>query len=62
VYDPIGCTEYCKDFTVALKMFNLLNKKQMYDSGITGNENAYKDWNCIISMFLTSFDIYFVYG
>jgi len=27
----------------------------MYDSVITGNENAYKDWNCIILMFLTSF-------
>ena len=24
----------------------------MYDSVITGKENASKDWNCIISMFL----------
>jgi len=36
-------------------MFDLFNKKQMYDSAITGKENASKDWNCIISMFLTSF-------
>jgi len=29
---------------------------------ITGIENASKEWNCIISMFLTSFNIYFVFG
>jgi len=26
-----------------------LNKKQMYDSVITREENASEDWNCIIS-------------
>jgi len=34
----------------------------MYDSVITGKENASKDWNCMILMFLTSFNIYFVFG
>ena len=34
----------------------------MYSSVITGKENASNIWNCIISMFLTSFIIYFVFG
>jgi len=34
----------------------------MYDSAITRKENASKDWNCIMSMFLTSFNVYFVFG
>jgi len=55
-----GCKEYCKDFTVALKMIHIINKKQMHDSVITGIENASKDWNCTISMFLTSFNVDFV--
>jgi len=43
-------------------MVDVINKKQMYDSVITGKEkNASKDWNCIISMFLTSFNVYFVF-
>jgi len=29
--DLAGCEEYCKDFSVALKMFNLVDKKQMCD-------------------------------
>ena len=29
------------------KMFNIYNKKKRYDS-VTGNENAHRDWNCII--------------
>ena len=33
----------------------------MYVSVITGKENVSKGWNCIISMFLTSFIIYFVF-
>ena len=35
-----------KDFTVALKMTDFVDKKQMYDSVITGTVNAYKEWNC----------------
>jgi len=31
VYDHAGCTEYCKDFTVALKMIDVIDKKQMYN-------------------------------
>jgi len=27
VYDHAGCTDYCKDFTVALKMIDVFNKK-----------------------------------
>jgi len=26
VYDHAGCKEYCKDFTVALKIFNVFNR------------------------------------
>jgi len=54
--------EYCKDFTVALTIFHVFNKTQMYSSVITGKENASNIWNCIILMFLTSFIIYFVFG
>jgi len=43
-------------------MFDALSKQQMYDSVITSNENASKDRNCISSMFLTSFNIYLVFG
>jgi len=43
-------------------MFDVFNKKQMYDSVITGKENAWKYWNCVISLFLTSFSVYFVFG
>jgi len=43
-------------------MINFIDKKQMYDSAITGKENASKEWNHIISMFLTSFNVYFVFG
>jgi len=51
-----------KDFTVALKMTDFVDKKQMYDSVITGTVNAYKEWNCIVSTFLTSFNVCFVFG
>jgi len=37
-------------------MFNLVNKKEVYDSVITRKENASKDWNFIISLFPTSFN------
>jgi len=43
-------------------MINVIDKKQMYDSVIMGKENASKEWNCAISMFLTSFNAYFVFG
>ena len=63
VRDHAGYKEYWNDFTVALKIIDVIYKKQMQDSVITGKENASKDWNCtIISlMFLTSFNIYFVF-
>jgi len=35
VYDYAGCKEYCKDFIAAIKIFNVFNKKQMYDSVFT---------------------------
>jgi len=60
VYYHAGCAEYCKKFTVALKMIYAIDKKQMHDSVITGKEYASKDWTCVISMFLTSFNVYFV--
>jgi len=31
----------------------------MYNSVFTGKEITYKNLNCILSMFLTSFNIYF---
>jgi len=43
-------------------MIDVINKKQMPDSVITGKEYASKDWTCLISMFLSSFDVYFVCG
>jgi len=43
-------------------MFDVFNKKQMYNSVITWKQNASKDCNCIISMFLMSFNIHFVFG
>jgi len=42
-------------------MVDVINKKQMYDSVITGKENSSKDWSYIISMFLKSFNVYFVF-
>ena len=39
-----------------------LDEKQKHDSVIMGKENASKEWNCIIPMFLTSFNVYFVFG
>jgi len=44
------------------KIISVIDKKQMYDNVIMGKENASKEWNCIISMFLTSFNVYFVFG
>jgi len=38
-----------------------MDKKQMYDSGVMGKVNASKEWNCIVSMFLMSFNE-FVFG
>jgi len=58
----LWCTEYCKDFTVALKMIDVIDKKQMYDSVIAGKENASEDWNRNITISLTSFNVYFVLG
>jgi len=40
-------------------MFDIFYKKDIYDSVFTGKENASKNWSCIISMFLMSFNIYF---
>jgi len=34
----------------------------MYYNVITGKENDSKEWKCIISMFLTSFNVYSVFG
>ena len=40
----------------------LLKQKQMHDSVITGKEYTSEDWTCVISMFLTSFNVCFVCG
>jgi len=62
VYNHAECAEYWKNFIFALKVINVIDKKQMYDSVIMGKENVSKEWNCIISMFLTSFNVSFVFG
>jgi len=36
VYYHAGCTEYCKVFSVALKIIYVIDKKQMHHSVITG--------------------------
>jgi len=43
-------------------MFDVFNKKQMDNGVITGKENASKDCNFSVSMFLTSFNVCFVFG
>jgi len=43
-------------------MIDFIDKKETYDSVITGKLNASQEENCIVSMFLTSFDICFVFG
>jgi len=62
VYYHAECTEYCKNFIVALKMIDVIDEKQMHDSVIMGKEYASKDWACVMSMFLTSFNAYFLCG
>ena len=57
VYEHVGWKEYCKDFTAALNMFDVFSTKCNY-----GKENTSKDWKCIILIFLTSFNMYFVFG
>jgi len=61
VYYHARCTEYCKHFSAALKMIYAIDKKQMHDSVITGKEYASKDWACVISMFLTSFNVHCIW-
>jgi len=43
-------------------MIDGIDQKQTYHNVITGKENASKEWNCITSMFLTGFNVYFVFG
>ena len=43
-------------------MIDVIDQKQMHNSVITGKEYASKIWACVISMFLTSFNVYFVCG
>jgi len=45
-----------------VKMIDFIVKKQIYDSVITGKVNACNELNCIVSMFLTSFNVCFVFG
>jgi len=49
-------------FTFFLKKIHVFDKKQMYDSAITGKKYASRDWTCVISMFLTRLNVYFVCG
>jgi len=56
-----GAQNIAKILLTALKMIDVIDKKQMYDSVITGKENASNDWNCIISIFVTRLNVYFVW-
>jgi len=49
-------------FTVATKIIDINDEKQMYDNVIPGKYNASKDWNCIISMFRISFHVYLMFA
>ena len=42
-------------------MIDFIVKKQIYDSVITGNVNASNALNCVVSIFLTSFNACFVF-
>jgi len=42
VYDHAGYKEYCKGFTVALNIIDVIYKKQMSDRVITEKENTSK--------------------
>jgi len=53
-YNHAGCTKYRKHFTVAPKLIDVIDEKQMYHNVIMWKENVSKEWNCITSMFLTS--------
>ena len=57
----MGCTEYCKDFTAALKTIDVIDKKQMYDSVITRKEYASEYQNCFIWVF-DEFYVCFVFS
>ena len=43
-------------------MIDVIDKQQIHDSVITGKVYASKDWTCVISLFLTSFNVYCVCG
>jgi len=43
VYYHAGCTKYCKNFTVALNIIDVIDKKKMHDSVIMGKEYVSKD-------------------
>jgi len=43
-------------------MIDVIDKKKMYHNVITGKENVSTECNCVTSMFLTSFNVYFVFA
>jgi len=43
-------------------MIDFIVNKQIYDSVITGKVNASNELTCIVSMFLTSFNVCLVFG
>jgi len=47
VYNHAGAQNIWKYFTFALKIIDVIDKKQMHGRVITGKENACKQWNCI---------------
>jgi len=48
-YNHAACAQYWKKFTFALKIINVIDKKQMYDSTIM-RKKCFQglEWKCII--------------
>jgi len=59
---PCSMHRILQRFYCCPKTIGVVDKKQMYNSVIRGKQNASKEWYCIISMFLTSFNVYFAFG
>jgi len=51
VYYHAACTEYCTNFCVALKIIDVIHKKQMHDSVITEKNMLLNIDLCYINVF-----------
>ena len=58
VYKHAGCRQYWKTFAVALKMINVTDKKQMYDSVITSYRCFWRDLMSILCFVMHDICLY----